>query len=609
MASTTIKTTALDFDNIKESLKTHLQSKSEFADYDFEAAGLSNLLDVLAYNTHYNGLIANFALNESYLTTAQLRSSMVSLAETMGYIPSSTTSSQGVVNLSINLAGVSGRPSSLQIDSGSIFTSSVDGTSYTFQNLQTLTATDNGSGLYEFANLSGDEDIILTEGVEKSKQFVVGTNNENVVYVIPDTAMDTSTVSIKVYQSLTSTVFDEYSDVLDATSITSQSKVYFLKESPNGQYELSFGDGTTFGAALSPGNVIKVTYLRSNGTASNGATAFTPSFQIAVGSTSYDLTCTTVTASAGGSPKEGIESIRKNAPYQFSAQNRMVTSGDYSTIILREFPSYITDIRSYGGEDAPEPKYGTVYLSILFDATLPDATVASVKTQINALVKRLAIASFDVEFIDPVTTYIGVQSYFQYNPSETPLSQSKIEESVNDIITAYFDDNLGLFDTSFRRSNMLTLVDDSSTAILSSRADIVMVQRIEPTLNALNEFSLSFPAAIAGADDTEYSITSSYFVIDGKTCIIRNALEKEKLEVYNVTDGEILIDNVGYYTPSSGAVVISGLEPDSITGGVDYIKIKATPSNQSAITPTLNNVLKIDANETFSTGVQTSAVN
>lgn len=609
MASTTIRTTALDYDSIKESLKEHLQSKSEFADYDFEASGLSNLLDVLAYNTHYNGLIANFALNESYLTTAQLRSSMVSLAETMGYIPSSTTSAQGVVNLSINLAGVAGRPSSLQINSGSLFTSSIDGTSYTFQNLQTLTATDNGSGLYEFANLSGDEDVILTEGVEKTKQFVVGSNNENVVYVIPDSAMDTSTVSIKVYQSLSSTVYDEYSDVLDATAITSESKVYFLKEAPNGQYELSFGDGTTFGAALSPGNVIRVTYLRSNGTAANGAATFTPSFQITVGATNYDLTCTTVTASAGGAAKEGIESIRKNAPYQFAAQNRMVTAGDYSTIILREFPSYITDIRSYGGEDAPEPKYGTVYLSILFDGTLPAATVASIKTQINALVGRLAIASFNVEFIDPVTTYIGVQSFFQYNPSETPLSQSKIEESVNSIVTGYFEDNLGLFDTSFRRSNMLTLVDDSSTAILSSRANIKMIQRIEPTLNAANEFSLTFPAAIVGADDTEYSITSSYFVIDGKTCIIRNALEREKLEVYNVTDSEVLVDNVGYFVPSTGAVVISGLEPDSIVGGVDYIKIKATPANQSAITPTLNNVLNIDADESFSTGVQTSAVN
>lgn len=608
MAST-IKTTALDFNTIKESLKTHLQSESEFADYDFEAAGLSNLLDVLAYNTHYNGLIANFALNEAYLTTAQLRSSVVSIAETMGYVPSSVTSSQGVVNISINLAGVSGRPSSIQIDSGSTFTSSVDGTSYTFQNLQTLTATDNGSGLYEFANLSGEEDIVLTEGVEKTKQFIVGSDSENVVYVIPDTAMDTSTVSIKVYQSLSSSVFDEYTDVLDATSVTSESKVYFLKEAPNGEYELSFGDGSTFGAALNPGNVIRVEYLRSNGAAANGAATFVPSFQITVDSTDYDLAVSTVTASAGGAAKEGIESIRKNAPYQFAAQNRMVTASDYSSVVLREFPSYITDIRSYGGEDAPEPKYGTVYLSILFNDTLPDATVTTVKNQISTLVSRLAVASFNVEFVDPVTTYLGVQTFFQYNPSETPLSRSRIEQEVNSIVTSYFDDNLGLFERSFRRSNMLTLIDDSSSAILSSRANVQMIQRIEPTLNFANEFTLTFPATLAGADDENYIITSSYFVIDGDTCYIRNKLGSEKLEVYSVTDGSVVVDNVGSYTPSSGTVSISGLEPDSIIGNVDYIKIKAVPANQSAITPTLNNVLSLDSVDSYSTGVQTTAAN
>ena len=608
MAST-IRTAALDFDTIKTALKQHLSSQTEFADYDFEAAGLSNLLDVLAYNTHYNGLIANFALNESYIATAQLRGSMVGLAESLGYIPGSTTSAQGVVNLSVNLAGVAGRPSGLQINAGSLFTSSIDGVSYTFQNLETLTATDNGSGLYVFNNLAGESDIVLTEGTSKTKSFIVAPNGENTIYVIPDDAMDTSTVSIRVYKSISSTVFDEYTDVLDATAINSASKVYFLKEAPNGNYELSFGDGTTLGAALEPGNKIVVTYLRSAGASGNDGTTFAPSFQINVGGTNYDLTSTTVTASAGGSAKESIESIRKNAPYQFASQNRMVTATDYSSIILRDFPSYITDIRSYGGEEAPDPKYGTVYLSILFNDTLPAATVASVKTQIQALVSRLAIASFNVEFIDPTITYLGVQTFFQYNPSETPLSRSRIEGDVNAIVTGYFTDNLGLFEKSFRRSNMLTLVDDSSTAILSSRADVKMIQRITPTLDALNEAVLTFPATILGADDTTYSVTSSYFTMDGDTCYIRNRLNSETLEVYNVTEAAVVVDNVGYYEPVLGKVVLSGWQPGTIIGGVSYVKIKVTPANQSAITPTLNNVIEIDEDDTFSTGVQTSAVN
>tara|TARA_S200002703_G_scaffold29818_1_gene25730 strand:- start:405 stop:2231 length:1827 start_codon:yes stop_codon:yes gene_type:complete len=608
MAST-ISTTALDFDTIKAALKTHLAAKTEFADYDFEASGLSNILDVLAYNTHYNALTANFALNESFLSTAQLRGSIIGLSTGLGYIPSSTTSAQTVVNISMNAADVAGRSSTYTLEPGRIFTTTIDEVSYTFQNLERLTATDNGAGLYQFKNPDGETDIVLTEGTSKIKQFIVGPAEENTVYVIPDELMDTSTVDVKVYRNQNSSTYNEYTDALAATRINTSSKVYFLKEAPNGYYELAFGDGTTFGAALTTGNLISVEYLRSSGENGNGGETFSSSFSITVGATEKFLSLTTVRASVGGAAKEDIESIRKNAPYQFATQNRMVTSSDYSAVILRDFPNYITDIRSYGGEDAPDPKYGTVYVSILFNSDLPAATVTNVKNQITSLAERLAVASFDVEFIDPITTYLGVLTFFQYNPAETALSQSRLQQDVNTVVNQYFTDNLGLFESSFRRSNMLTLIDDANTAVLSSRANVQMIQRIQPTLNASNNFVLTFPQAIAGTDDVEYRVTSSYFTVGGDTCQIRNQLSTSKLQVFNVTDGVVEVDNVGSYDATGGTVTISGLQPETILGGVSYIKIKVTPANQSAITPTLNNVLQLDAEETFSTGVKTTAAN
>lgn len=607
--STTINTTALDFDTIKENLKSHISSKTEFTDYDFEASGLSNLLDVLAYNTHYNGLIANFALNEAFVSTAQLRSSVVGLVESLGYIPGSITGAQAVVNLSLNLAGVAGRPATLSIPTGSTFTAPVDGVSYTFQTQESLTAADNGSGLYQFETSADDQDIVITEGIAKTKRFIVSPDEQDSVYVIPDESLDLSTIEVKVFVSNSNNAYDVYADVLKATSITATSTVYYIKEAPNGYYELAFGDGTTLGAALTPGNIIEVTYLSSSGESGNDASVFTPQFEVDVDGTGYDVTVSTVTSSAAGSEKETIESMRKNAPFQFSAQNRMVTADDYAAQITKFFQTYITDIRSYGGEDAPEPKYGTVYISTLFNSDLPAATIANVKNQIKDLVQRSAIASFNVEFVDPMTTYLECNTFFQYNASESAVSRSKIEENVNDIVKGYFDDNLGLFEKSFRRSNMLTLIDESSTSILSSRSEVKMQQRITPTLTVSYTDTLSYPQAIAGADDQEYIITSSYFTIDGKVCRIQNELQTEKLQVFNVTDNEVKVDNVGSYNPSTGTVNISGLEVESIVGGVSYIKITATPANQSAITPTLNNVLVLDETASYSTGVITTAVN
>ena len=87
--ATKLQVTELDFDDIKNNLKTYMKNQTEFSDYNFEGSGLSTLLDVLAYNTHYLGMNANMAINEAYLDTATLRSSVVSHAKTLGYTPRS----------------------------------------------------------------------------------------------------------------------------------------------------------------------------------------------------------------------------------------------------------------------------------------------------------------------------------------------------------------------------------------------------------------------------------------------------------------------------------------------------------------------------------------
>ena len=188
--TTTVKSTALDFDSIKNNLKTFLANKDEFKDYNFEASGLSNILDVLAYNTHFNGLIANFALNESFISTAQLRSSIVSLAEGIGYVPDSKTSAQATVKLSTSLAGVSGRPSQIQIPSGFKFTATVDDEDYVFQTQENLTGVDDGFGFYEFKTANASNIITIFEGTAKTKTFLITEQSESAVYIIPDANMD-----------------------------------------------------------------------------------------------------------------------------------------------------------------------------------------------------------------------------------------------------------------------------------------------------------------------------------------------------------------------------------------------------------------------------------
>ena len=604
--TTTIKSTALDFTAIKNNLKTFLANKEEFEDYNFEASALSNVLDVLAYNTHYNGLVANFALNESFLSTAQLRSSLVSIAQGIGYIPKSKTTAQAVIRLSLNLTGVTGRPSTIGLPANTKFKSTVNDVVYDFYTRDNITATDDGSGEYEFLTATGDSDIIVYEGQVKQKTFLVGPYSESLVYVIPEPTIDTSTAIVRVYESATSSNFATYSNIVEATVINDDTTLYILKEAPNGFYELSFGDGITLGKSPESGNKVVVDYLKTNGTLANTAKVFVPSASVAVNGVNYELAISTVTSALGGSDEESIDSIRKNAPFQYAAQNRMVTAADYSTLVLRNFSTQIKDIKAWGGEDALKPRFGAIYLSIVFEDGIPESTQTATKTAIVELAKQLSIISFDLVFEDPITTFLESNVFFQFNSQLTTLSLNSIQSEVNTVVENYFANTVGEFDKAFRRSNLLTLVDDVSPAVLSSRADIKMQQRITPS-SIVQDFNLRFPASILEPDDINYVVTTTTFIFNSKVCMIRNRLNTNKLEVVSITDQVIQIDNIGSYDPTAGTLNITGLSVESVVGGVDFLKISLVPSNQSSIITERNDIVVYDNGPSFTSGIITTS--
>ena len=614
--ATTINSTALDFANIKTNLKTYLRNTTEFADYDFEASGLSNILDVLAYNTHVNGLTTNFALNESFLGTAQLRSSVVSLATGIGYVPDTMTSAFGTVGVTMSLAGVTGRPSTLDLPLNTRFSSTVDDVTYTFQTREVHTGADDGAGNYTFKTTDDSTAIPIFEGTLKTKTFNVGEFNEADVYMIPDATLDADTAIVRVIDGSRS---DVYTNITAATTISSTSTIYILKEAPNGFYQLSFGGNGILGLAPAAGNTITVEYLATKGAVANTAKAFTALDTVTVLGSARTLTVSTTAAAIGGDNKETIASIRTNAPFQYATQNRMVTPEDYTSIINRNFSTLINDIISWGGQDNPEPQFGTVYSSIDFESDVTAATQTATKTSIEELVKQLAVISFNIEFADPVETFIETQLFYQINTNLTSLSTNAITNSIKAVKDAYFTANTGKFGKAFRRSALLTLVDEVSSAVLSSRAVIRMQQRIVPVINTFNAYTLTFPGSIAkpaantSPTDADYIVKSNAFLVDGVPCRILNEqrpnIATNKLQVVESGTGTILVDNIGSFDIISGVLTIVAFRPTGLLGGAANIKIAVLPANQSAIVPERNNIIKYDANASTITAVTTEADN
>jgi len=590
-----IKSSDLDFNSIKSNLKSYLKEKDAFKDYNFEGSALNNILDVLAYNTHMNGLIANFSINESFLNTAQLRSSVVSLSEAVGYVPRSVTSSKASVNLSINITDPS-RPSQIEMPIGTKFNTQVNGVNYVFRTLEKFTATPDTNGLYEFKITDGSTNISISEGIEKDKTFYVGELIESQVYVIPDPTIDTSSLTVKVYPLSSSPEQDavSYTNINLANRISETSTHYQIKEVPNGTYELLFGDGLTTGKRPVSGNKILVTYLSSKGPVANGATLFQPQTTLNVPSFgNYTINVATNAESAGGSLKESIESIRQNAPIAFSSQQRLVTAEDYTAQVMSRHGNVLDDVVSWGGADNVPAVYGTVYIGLKFKTGVSVETQQQTKDDIvTLLTDNFGIMSIETRFSETANTYIELKSEFNFDPDLTASTAKATQNAVIEKMNSHFIDNLNKFGKVFRRSLLLAEIDDMDVAILNSKIDVKCQQRQSIITNKSLAYNYNFPMAIAVPDDVNYIVTSEKFYVGGVSCYLRNKLNTTQLEIVS-TNEDIIVDNAGSYSTGGGTVNIVGLNPQSIEGGGD-LKVSVIPANQAVVKPLRNYVLTFD---------------
>ncbi len=588
--ATTIQSTELDFDTIKTRLKDYFKRQSEFNDYDFEGSTLSNILDVLAYNTHFNGLTSNFALNESFLNTAQLRSSIISHAEALGYVPRSYASALARLTLSITIAN-DDRPTSIELPRNTKFTTSLNDVSYTFRTREKYIATPTSAGVYTFKTSEGSSDIPVYEGIEKTKTFFVGETSDSQIYVIPDLTIDTTTIRVQVFDTSVSPNFNTYTNINTATRITPTSTHYQIKEVPNGYYELIFGDGISTGKAPTAGNKIVVDYLSTVGPTANGASVFSTDAQVE----GVSLQHVTSAAAAGGSFREGIESIRQNAPLYFTSQRRMVTAEDYTSQILTNYGSFVDDVTSWGGQENDPPIYGQVFVSLKFKPDVDAATQLDVKNKIvSELSNNFAVASIDTKFVNVNTAYLEILTTFNFDPDLTSRTSSTTETLIQDTINSYFSNNLQKFGRVFRRSNLLAILDDIDESILNTKMRIKIQKRFTPTLGSVRDYTINFPVEIGsatGMGSHERQVTSSTFTFNSKTCTIRSKFNSTTLEIINTSEG-VELDNIGSFDPKAGRVNLKGFSPTEVTGG--ELKISVRPANESTIRPLRASVIDID---------------
>jgi hypothetical protein len=591
-----LEVTEFDFDDVKDNLKTFLGAQTEFTDYDFEGSGMSALLDVLAYNTHYLGFNANMLANEMFLDSSSLRSSVVSHAKTLGYVPTSARASKATVDVTLNT-----NDTSATMPAGTVFNTTVDDVSYQFSTISDVTKSNTGNTI-PFVGVD------IYEGSFITTRYTVDSSDVDQRFIITDNRADTTTLTVKVQTSSTDSSSNTFTEATDITQVTTGSNVYFLQEVEAGLFEVYFGDGI-IGTALSDDNIVILTYVVSNKTAANGAAIFTNSAAIA---SVTDIAVATSATSTAGSEPESISSIKYNAPLDFASQGRCVTSEDYKVFAKKYFPN-TQSVQVFGGEAGSfdtslgvvdTPEYGKVFISI--KSTTGNALTATEKSQLVVDLAPFTVASITPVIVDVQTTKLILQIVFKFDSSKTTQTASTLETSISNTLTTFNSNSLGQFEGVFRHSKITGLIDGTDNSITGNITNVTMAHDLSPTIGTATSYTIPFNNKFYNPHDGHNSgmggvIASTGFKISGDT--INDMFFDDNgsgvLRLYYLEAGVRIYQDLtaGTVDYVAGKIVINSINIitiSSVDGAASsIIRITATPDSND-IVPVRNQLLEID---------------
>ena len=603
--TTKLQVTEFDFDEVKANLKTFLKNQTEFTDYDFEGSGMSSLLDVLAYNTHYLGFNANMLANEMFLDSASLRSSITSHAKTLGYTPTSARAASATVNVILNTTDTTAT-----MPAGTVFNATINEDSYQFVTITDVTKSNPGSVI-------SFDDTVIYEGSWITSRYTVDVSNIEQRFLINDNRSDTSTLSVKVQTSASDSTTTTYTLATDIAAISSTSTVYFLQEVEGGQFEIYFGDGI-LGKAVTDGNIIIIEYVVTNKTLGNGGTTFVNAETI---STVSDVITTTVINSAGGAEPESLASIKLNAPLDYASQGRCVTTEDYKIYVKQLFPN-TQAVAVWGGESGSytaadgsidTAEYGKVFISVK-STTGKNLT----EVQKEQLVKDLGpytVASITPVIVDPETLYIILNVDFKFDSNKTTKSIDELGSLINTTLTNYSNNDLKSFVGVFRHSNLVYKIDNTDNSIVNNTTKITLAKFFTPDTTQSISYKINFNNALYNPHSEHMIseggiIASTGFYVDG------NANEMffdddgaGNLRVYYLTSGVRTYYNTtaGTIDYSIGSITIPALFINAVSNVDDTsstkVRITSIP-NSHDIVPVRNAILEIDMINTTITGLR-----
>ena len=572
--------TNLNFEDIKSSIKDYLRANTQFKDMDFEGSNLSILIDILAYNSYTTAYNTNMAINETFIDSATLRENVVSLARNIGYVPRSRRAARATVNFSAS--GITSTTKQITFQPGVIANGSVSNINYVFSLPEAVS--------FNAFNGASQGRLVIYQGQYVTNSYVVDNNNPSERYVLPNDGIDTSTISVKIRNSASDNTTTSYELVDNIIGITSTSNIYLLQETTDEKYELLFGDNV-FGKKLESGNIIEISYIKTNGKEGNGIENFTFAGLIndedGAEETDFRVFFTSNEKSANGDEIEPVESVKYYAPRLYAAQHRAVTANDYEAIIPSIYPN-IESVSAYGGEDLDPPQFGRVFIA----AKPKNGSFLSelTKKQLLNSLKNYSIAGIVPSFVDLKFLYVEIDSFIYYNSNFVGDPDNLKTDVITSLSQYASGTELNKFGGRFAYSKVLSVIDNVDTSITSNITLVKMRRNIFTKINQFAQYELCFLNQMY-APNEKYNIHSTGFNVSDVvgTCYFSDIKVNEDsgtlfmFQILNDESIKVISNNFGRIDYKKGEIVLDTVNITSTIESDDVIEVEAIPQSNDVL--------------------------
>lgn len=579
MATPKTPITELDFDGIKEQLKTYLRSQTQFKDYNFEGSNMSAMLDVLAYNTFMNNFYTNMVMNEMFLDTAVLKNSVVSHAKELNYLPRSRKSAKALVRVTIADNTITDQ--TVVIPQYTNFLTNYQGVNYNFVTDKAYVARKTGTGTFVADEVELFEGQMLTSFQREG--FIV--DDDGVLRVaLTNDEVDTDSLVVFVDAEATEdqNVFTRANDIFGVGPLD---KVFYVEPYIDNRYSIYFGNNI-FGLQPQEFEDVRVRYRICSGADPNGASLFSTSFL-----EDARISVQTLTPAFGGQERETIESIRYFAPKSLQIQERAITAKDYEILLKQKFPE-ITAVAAYGGEELNPPQYGKVAISVYLEDNAQLISSILANSYLEYLKERSPL-SIEPIFIQTEFFYADLDINVFYSSKFTEKSADQLEALIRQVIQGYSDDNLEDFNTTLRLSKLSSMIDDVDVGIQSNSIEIMPIIEYSPTLRIAANPTFKFETELVkpypfrqsnGFQDYKPAIKSTPFDIDGVCLYLQDdGLGNIQTVTDDMTNPQVINPNAGTVNYVTGEVKLIDFVVEDYNGSA--IKIMARTKNKDIASP------------------------